>query len=105
MLIKLSMKEYNSPYRDACESEAIIEIDKTRLKNDTEICDACQQAYDEYFSTLEYANEDEALDDGICFGSCFPSIPENITNKYGFKIVKIIEYTTDYDKGFKSTKN
>ena len=102
MLIKLSMKEHNSPYPNACESEAIIEIDETRLKNDTEICDACQKAYDEYFSTLsEYANEDEALNDGICFGSCFPFISENITKKHGFKIIHVIEYNVDYDRGFK----
>ena len=71
------------------------------LNCEYEVRQALQKAYDEYFLTLGYHSEEEAFDDGICFGSSFCKIPVSITTKYGFYILDIKTYTADWDTGFK----
>jgi len=102
MIVQLNIMERNScgfePYRIM----PLIEIDDD-LVND--VPGLCQDAYNEYFATLlsngEYVSEKEALDDGICFGSCFSTLPEEITVKHGFRIIKPAEFEVDWDGGFK----
>ena len=99
MYIKLDICENNSPYRDPYEVTVFIKV-KKYFATDNELCHALQDAYDEYYKSMNYKSKEEALDDGVCFGSAFTSIPKAIQKKYGFKIIEPEGYWADYDNGF-----
>ena len=103
MFVKLNIREHNSVYADHYETDVIIDIIDPALQSDTDtaICNAFQSAYDEYYATLDYASDEEAENDGVCFGSCFSDIPSSITRKHGFLILEPKEFFADYDYGFK----
>lgn len=99
MYIKLNICENNSPYSDSYRTDVLIKTKKD-FATDNQVCCALQDAYDEYYKSMGYKNKEEALDNGIYFGSTFTSIPKTIQKKYGFKIIEPKEFWADYDTGF-----
>ena len=102
MYIRLNIVETNCINPIPYEVYVFIKTKKNFASSD-ELCDALQDAYNEYYETLGYESEDEASNDGICFGSCFTLIPKAIQKKYVFKIIKFKEYCADYDFGFNAS--
>lgn len=99
MYIKLNICESNSPYSDSYKTDILIKV-KKHFVSDNALINTLQDAYDEYYKSIGYRNKEEALDDGVCFGSYFTSIPKTIQKKYGFKIIEPKEFWADYDNGF-----
>ena len=101
-IVKLNIDEVNGCYSEAYHAEVLIKIlDKNLIKNNT-ICNAFQKAYDEHYNSFGYTSIEDAINDGVCFGRDFSTIPPYITKKYGFEIIEPLEFTADYDNGFKS---
>ncbi len=102
MYIKLNICENNSPYSDSYRTDVLIKTKRDFVSNN-ELINALQDAYDEYYGSMGYESEEDALNDGVCFGSYFTSIPKALHRKYGFKIIKPEELWADYDIGFNAS--
>lgn len=100
MLYILKITEAYGIYSDTYKKDILLDVTDTKLNTNEKVANALQKAYNEYYRTLDYKTENDALDDGVCFGSMFSSIPPEITKKHGFQIVEPIEINADYDNGF-----
>ena len=100
MLYMLKLIEANGIYNDTYNEDILIDIIDNKLDTYEKVCNALQNAYDKYYETLNYKSEEDALTDGVCFGSMFKNIPNEITKENGFVIMHPIDISADYDIGF-----